>query len=140
MKVYYYPEFNGTIRIYAVASKSDGECVVYIYLSELTCNGADRIRIKILQLISRIAEDKLRNRHKFTPLKGKDKPALYELKHNEHRLYGVFTDIGFLFLYCSGDHDKQKLDIKTARRIRENYLLDSSEGNVYIQESLVGLH
>ncbi|NLD05994.1 MAG: hypothetical protein GX672_08940 [Synergistaceae bacterium] len=140
MKIYYYPEFNGTIRIYAVASKSDGECVVYSYLSGLACNGADRIRVKILQLISRIAEEKLKNRQKFTSLKGKKKPMIWELKHKGHRLYGVFLDIDFLFLCCSGDHDKQKFDIKAAENIRDKYILAFSEGNLHIEESLKGLY
>lgn len=140
MKIYYYPEFDGRIRIYAVASKCDGACVIYDYLSNLTCNNADSIRIKIMQLILRIAVDKLRNTQKFKPLNGTGSPTLYELKHKEHRLYGVFADMGFLFLYCSGDKDKQKLDIKTAKRVRGEYLSDSSEANIHIKESLNGLH
>lgn len=130
MRVYHHDDFHGSIKIYAVASKDDGVCVIYSYLSNLSCNNADSIKRKIIQLISRVAADKLRNTQKFKPLNGTGIPTLYELKHNQHRLYGIFVDSGFLFLYCSGNKDKQSLDIKMAKEIRKKYQIDFSKGNI----------
>ena len=132
MRVYHHDDFDGSIKIYAVASKDDGVCVVYDYLNTLTCNNASFIKIKILQLISRISTGMLQNTQKFKPLEGTGKPILHELKHNEHRLYCIRINSGFLFLHCSGNKDKQSLDIKIAKRIRKLYQEDSLRGNIVI--------
>lgn len=132
MRLHHHKGFDGSIEIYAIESKKPGVCVIYDYLATLKCNNADFIKLKILQLMSRVAAGTLQNTQKFKPLEGTGKPILYELKHNEHRLYCINVNSGFLFLYCSGNKDKQSLDIKIAKKIRDRYQEDLLKGNIVV--------
>ena len=137
MKIYHYPEFDGSRQIYAVTSKYDGACVIYDYLATLRCNNAVAVKRKIVQLILRLAMNQLRNDQKFKSLNDTGTPPLYELKHNEHRLYGIFIDSGFLFLYCSGNKDKQSLNIKMAKEVRKKYQTDFLKGNINMESGFL---